>query len=292
MTQPNITKEEFILALCHLDVAWVADCFYNQAEAHHFTANELKTEVEILFDTFRGGGDTKLEVHPGTCVSDECSHPDAEGYIFVGNHSRDFLNFVLHQKDNELQIQNCVKMEAVGSKIPTKGEHVYFNPLPSSFSVYRDEPKKLIRLNRICAEMASLCLLPQILSCDQIGDFLHANSHDYMDVFELNLRSVHSIELREFQKLYDALNFLYSAPANLDKQCNEALRDYKHFAPDDYAALNDWHLKHQGVHDWLDVCMDVKEWPDDVDWFILNERNLRIKKEHFTLCWEVWSKRG
>jgi hypothetical protein len=77
---------------------------------------DLKTpsfvkDLEKVFEKFKGFGDTQLEPNLGLCG--RC-HKDCYGYIFVGNNSKNYINFLFEIKEIKMrELTECCEFKTI-----------------------------------------------------------------------------------------------------------------------------------------------------------------------------------
>jgi hypothetical protein len=69
-------------------------------------------EMERIFDSFRNTGDTELLLYNGACVGKTCENCGMNGYRFVGNISKNYLDLIFEIEGNDIKdIFECVQFE-------------------------------------------------------------------------------------------------------------------------------------------------------------------------------------
>jgi hypothetical protein len=90
---------------------------------------DLKTpyfvkDLERVFEKFIGFGDTQLEPNLGLCG--RC-HKDCYGYIFVGNNSKNYINFLFEIKDMKMrELTECCEFKAI-SEVHNLNTRIYIH---------------------------------------------------------------------------------------------------------------------------------------------------------------------
>lgn len=60
-------------------------------------------ELNVAFSKLKQRGDTLLIAHKGFCDSFECSYSGSKGYSFVGNKSKNHIDLIFEESNNEVK---------------------------------------------------------------------------------------------------------------------------------------------------------------------------------------------
>jgi hypothetical protein len=81
-------------------------------------------DLEKVFEKFKGFGDTQLEPNLGLCG--RCNK-DCYGYIFVGNNSKNYINFLFEIKDMKMrELTECCEFKTI-SEVYNLNKRLYIH---------------------------------------------------------------------------------------------------------------------------------------------------------------------
>ena len=85
--------------------------FLKDEHSYQDTTKELfLNEIASIFEVHKNSGDTELIIYRGKCGGRTCENCGKQGYRFVGNHSRNYLDLLFEMKGEDItDIYSCAQ---------------------------------------------------------------------------------------------------------------------------------------------------------------------------------------
>jgi hypothetical protein len=78
-------------------------------------------KLNVAFSNLRENGDTLLSSQKGFCNSNECSNKGCKGYSFVGNNSKNHIDLIFEESDDDIKdIYHCSGFETNDKSVNTE----------------------------------------------------------------------------------------------------------------------------------------------------------------------------
>ncbi|MBS1776967.1 MAG: hypothetical protein JSS64_11880 [Bacteroidetes bacterium] len=117
----NKNKKELIIESFQKMDSTMLEILLDDNKTYQDAAKDIFLEkLNKAFSEFKEKGDTFLFSHKGFCNSDECNNKGCSGYSFVGNNSKNYVDFIFQETENEINdIFHCNGFEITGESIET-----------------------------------------------------------------------------------------------------------------------------------------------------------------------------
>lgn len=102
-TLPTLhSHEEAILwFISRLDREMVSELLDDERTYQNFPKWEFINKLRNTFEQFTSQGDTRLLIFSGRCNGCDCDNFKKGGYVFYGNHTKNYFNLLIELDDNE-----------------------------------------------------------------------------------------------------------------------------------------------------------------------------------------------
>ena len=97
----ELIKARITQSIIDMDIAALDECLDDDKLYNHVSKSEFLGEMEMLFNIFKGEGDTKLIAESGSCASVECNC-GIKGYNFSGPESQLYISVIFETEGDEL----------------------------------------------------------------------------------------------------------------------------------------------------------------------------------------------
>jgi hypothetical protein len=92
-------------AFSSMDIAMLRNQLKDEYSYQDATKDIFLNEIEKFFKRRKDAGDTKLIIYEGECTDETCPDYGKRGYRFIGNRSRNYIDFVFKtEKDDIINI--------------------------------------------------------------------------------------------------------------------------------------------------------------------------------------------
>ncbi len=104
-------EEAVLYFISKMDIEMVNDLLDNSYTYQNYTKAKFINLLEEAFERFRLAGDTYLLIFPGNCNYKVCDNFKTPGYLFLGNHSKNYFNLLVELDQNEsiLDLYECTR---------------------------------------------------------------------------------------------------------------------------------------------------------------------------------------
>lgn len=203
-------------------------------------------KLESIFEAHRNSGDTELLLYPGVCAGKTCDNCGKKGYRFVGNHSKNYTDFIFEVNGDDItDIYSCAEFKSE-TEIPGLETKV-------SVFIHLDEyasfPKTADYWARVYAAQDAYSELitnpPRKPGFDEIKYWVDKHADLYNRLGGYNVL-VPQMQWTSFLMYYNDLKKLVSfISENLDeiRQANQSKKDLK-----TEQELIDWVIKYETVY--------------------------------------------
>jgi hypothetical protein len=104
-------EEAVLYFISQMDLEMVNDLLNDAYTYQTYSKAKFISLLEELFEQFRLAGDTYLLIFPGNCNYKVCDNFKTPGYLFLGNHSKNYFNLLveLYQNESVLDLYECTR---------------------------------------------------------------------------------------------------------------------------------------------------------------------------------------
>jgi hypothetical protein len=204
-------------------------------------------KIESIFEAHRNSGDTELLLYPGVCAGKTCDNCGKKGYRFVGNHSKNYTDFIFEVNENDItDIYSCAefKSETEISGLETRAS-VFIH-----LDEYASFPKTADYWARVYAAQDAYSELitnpPRKPDFDEIKYWVdkHAELYNRLGGYDVLIPKMKWTPfLINYNDLKELVSFISE---NLDeiRQANQSIKDLK-----TEQELIDWVIKYETVYE-------------------------------------------
>lgn len=187
---------------------------YLKAEYHYqdTTKEIFLDKVETLFEGHRNSGDTELIIYPGICNADSklCDGCGKKGYRLVGNHSKDYIDFIFIIEGEDIKdIFDCSNFKT-DEEIINLGYQGYIYINPEDKVTFDKSPEYWSKVNAALEAYSEIITIPsRIVDFEELSYWVekHAAINEKIgsyDVFRPRMKwsrfSMLYAELKEIRK--------------------------------------------------------------------------------------------
>ena len=254
---------------CSMDIDTLR-FFLKDEYTYEDTSKEIfLNEIEGVFNAFRHAGDTELLLYKGRCAGERCENCGKKGYRFVGNKSKNYLDFIFETEGDDIKdIYSCsifksdIEIDGLGSK-----EYIDIND--DDLVTFEKTPEYWSKVNSALLACSEIISGPtKRISFEEMNYWV--NKHTVTDEFIGHFDEYSpTMKWTNFSRLYNQL---------------QTLRDYI------TRNLNDIELANQKIN-------QINNEQDLIDWilnfeFVYNDAPSDFKgfvekeNEHFIWNWD------
>jgi hypothetical protein len=257
-----------------LDVLLEDDKTYQDATKEVF--------IEKLNETFsilKKSGDTFLLPYVGYCNSDDCDNKGCKGYSFVGNHSKNHIDLIFDETDDNVNdIYHCNEFET-NEAIAEKENLIYIDIKEDEKADFEPSLDFLIKNQQCKFAYEELTQYQDNIIAKEV--YL-----PWLDEFDslfkpFELPPLRYFEFNKFHSLYSSIDVLHIFLKS-SSSAKKAIFEYQNIVKDKEADLLSWLMKYEKTGDNLTLFLyeDIDlEFPEKSDYFIVE--NLKISSSDF-----------
>ena len=264
---PYLSK--LISAISNFDTQALDDLLYEEYLYSGASKFIILSKFKELFDQFNKNGDAILEMYSGFCAG-SCECNGQQGFIFIGNKSRDYFTLLFKELDAEyFDFTTCYNLK-------TKDASLLLNE-QRDLTVYDNEKSNFYAHPRLKEKMklAEIAIL-------EIQDFPPVVDHQFYHVWvdcyqplrnQITLGDYRYSFLVEFEDLFDPLLEL-SKTFKMVPLCQTANLEFHSLNIQDEKSIADWLEKYE------DQGMDLLEffYLDEDEGFLTPDNLIRLNE--------------
>ncbi|HKI89285.1 MAG TPA: hypothetical protein VKA38_09675, partial [Draconibacterium sp.] len=96
-------------------------CLKDRYTYQETTKNIFLDKIADIFEAHRNSGDSRLQLYVGACDGKECDNCGKNGYRFVGDHSKNYLDLIFETEGDDItDIYSCSEFKTE-TEIPGLG---------------------------------------------------------------------------------------------------------------------------------------------------------------------------
>ncbi|MCZ2129503.1 MAG: hypothetical protein LC109_04475 [Bacteroidia bacterium] len=252
----NTTKKDLIIkAFQEMDVSML-EVVLDDSKTYKGTTKQIFIEkIEAVFAEFKRNDDDKLLPYKGFCRSDSCKHKGKSGYSFVGNNSRNCIDLIFEETEDDIDdIYNCSDFVTIENIVRFRIGASSFNSfIRNSFlNIFEDEkvgfnPSVDLLINLQNCKLAIKELIQnqdEIIGYEIYSEWLSRRKHKRLLLHKWK-HSYSAIE--EFESLYFGLN-CYEKYYRLYREiAKEAVEEYERIDLTNEKELLRWLVKYEEI---------------------------------------------
>lgn len=218
------------------------------------TKEHFLNKIEKIFEDFNNSGDTELLIYKGACCGKTCPNCGLEGYRFVGNDSKNYLDLIFVEDGDDIKdIFYCAEFET----------EVKLDNLETKYSVYFDmdddvkfhkSPEYWTKVYATDAAYSEIITSPpQQVDFEGLNYWLEKHAELYHRIGKYNMFSL-TYKWTPFCRLYSELTEFKSYISDHLQEITAANNFINHIETEQ--NLIDWILKHEAIYE--EASMDLK----------------------------------
>lgn len=250
----------------------------------NMTKDTFLKKIGDAFDKLKRKGDTVLVAHKGSCGSVECGNNGCSGYSFIGDKSKDYLDFVIEELDG---LYFCYSFQTNDPTIE-KGTQIELVVFGSEDIINKPSAEYLEEVRPFATAINELFDLQNSIIDKTIYLPWVEKYQDLYDSFEDNdvlfwMRQSNN-EYNHFYSLYTNIETL-STILKSYKPAREAVREFETVDVNNDKQLLKWLVKYEVERDnlsRLDYVGIDPEFPDKIEQLeYLDYKELMISAKDF-----------
>jgi hypothetical protein len=251
--------------------------------------NVFLNKLNAVFDSFKAKGDTSIILEKGKCTCEKCQMENKEGYMLIGNISRDCLNLMFEL--NEKQRVSDIYCACASGTFDEYSER-YFRPEKTDLKLSERERIDYYR-DELFAFEPSDYYLNISASCKDAFEEINIGIEREIDIETINKwitdykdlnKKVNFYEYaatNDFKNLYWKFTELISC-IPLIGAAEDAIKEYKKIMSNEREIVK-WHSKYEELEMQLSSfshhLRNVKQHNDRL--YVLENYTFYIFKQHF-----------
>lgn len=247
------------------------------------------------FLKFEKNGDTYLSHHKGVCNSEECSNKGCSGYSFVGNNSKNHIDLIFQESDNEIDdIFHCNSFEITDKSVETKDLIYIFikNDEKADFKPGIDfliKNQKCILAYEELIQYQNIIIAKEIYTCWLEKHSELYKSFDSLPIFYSGFDKFHTL----YRRISELNSFLQTS--NFAK---EAIEEFQTINKSNESHLLKWLIKYEKTGNSLTLFLYDHidfEYPEKSEHFEVHDLKINtsdfkyIAKFKFLFDGHYWS---
>lgn len=276
----NTNKKELIIESFQKMDSAMLEILLDDNKTYQDAAKDMFLEkLNKAFSEFKEKGDTFLFSYKGFCNSNECNNKGCSGYSFVGNNSKNYIDFIFQETENEINdIFHCNGFEITGKSIETNN--------PISVFICNDEKADfkpsidfLIKSQKCKLAYEELIHFQNTVIDKEV--YLVWLEKFYPLYKSFDLPPIFYAEFDKFYWLYSRINELKDFLQSSDF-AKEAVIDFQNIDKYNEPQLLKWLIKYEqtGNHLTLFLYEDIDfEYPEKSEYFVVD--NFKISTSDF-----------
>jgi len=203
-------------------------------------------KLDKVFNEFQSNHDTCLKAYKGKCVGN-CPNKGINGFSFFGNTTKNHLDLLFEEKENEIVDICCCTDFEIEANIEVKNKKV-------SFDMYHDELFDFqpsvdyhiasAKYKEAYEEMEAY-FDKEPIDKDIYMYWMGKHNELFIDSINVVIDNFHQHEF-EFYALYDSL-LTYSTSYINEEPCKSALTEFYCIDPEDEQSLLKWLFTHESL---------------------------------------------
>ncbi len=221
--------------------------FLKEDYSYQDTTKEVfLNEIENIFCEHKNNGDTELVVYEGKCSGAGCENCGSNGFRFIGNHSKNYLDLIFIMKGDDItDIFDCAEFTTTEyhEEIKNKASiEINYDDLVS----FDKTPEYWIKVNSALAAYDELITTrPHSLYYDEMCYWLDKHEFTIKRIAD-NDFIISSMRWDAFTKLYEKLHDLRKYISQYEHKFGAANNAYPLIKEE--KDLIDWMLEHEAMY--------------------------------------------
>lgn len=247
------SKKELIIESFQSMDSLMLEVLLDDYKSYEDEAKEVFVErINEAFSRLKMHGDTFLTPYKGFCQHKLCGNNGCEGYSFLGNNSKNHIDLIFEETDNEVtDISQCNGFVKNDSSVETGFlldlETIYDDEL--SFPPSKEFKKKIQKCKSAYKELIQH--QNRVIGKEVYADWIEK----FSDLYE-SFRWPNTIypEIDKFLELYRRINKLNNSLQSSDA-AKEALKEFQNIDQSNETELLKWLTKYEQIRDKVFVSI-------------------------------------
>lgn len=271
-----MSYQKVIHALQNMDIQML-DTLLDESCSHSGASKETYLKkLEVLFSEMKLAGDTHLEPYSGYCFAEFCDNCGRSGVMLVGNHSRDFLSFIIeNDPEKPMTIEWCY--EFLPDELPETKER-------KEITVYTNEKRDFTRQKEFNALKQRTTKASDEVYGKPDKIFLLTELFNWREKYSdlensLNFFLNYPPDMMRIGKLLDELGLLKEDLKFLSLY-DEAIRKYEALDLKDESAFVKWLVAYEELRTKAHYLSQLRKHkqPEDLSYFIFFDVKIEVSE--------------